>query len=85
MSKAEMKKRMERLMGEVDQFVREHKPAKERIDFKRKQLTFLKGGVKKKMLPFKEGLAKIEMKKQRRKENVQLKQALEQHRKKSKK
>lgn len=76
-----MFKELDKAYKEIETFVEESRSAKIRINFKRKQLQFLKADVKKHKLPFKIGLKKIEAKKRRRIENVQKKQILENYKK----
>lgn len=85
MSKRVTAREIDKTYREIESFMQESKSTKEKIAFKRKQLEFLKAKVAKKMLPFKEGLQKIEAKKERRRENVLRKQLLEQYRRKIKK
>ncbi|ORD95285.1 hypothetical protein HERIO_2600 [Hepatospora eriocheir] len=66
-------KLLEKTLKDLEKFVHEQKPIRDKNNFKNKQLQFLKGNVNKAKIPFKRILLKIDRKKKRRAENIEKK------------
>jgi DNA-binding transcriptional MerR regulator len=77
-----LNKDLDRTIKEIKEFIDESRDPKEKIEYMRKQLTFLKAKVPKRIISFKEGMRNIELKKQRRASNIARKEDLGIHRKK---
>lgn len=68
-----MKKEIDRVFNEIQEYVQETKDPKDQINFKRKQLQFLKADVHKPKIPFKRCMLIEKRKKDRRVKSVQRK------------
>lgn len=73
MARSKIKKDIERVHREIQEFVDEVKDPRERINFKRKQLQFLKADVHKPKIPFRRCMLSEKRKKERRAKHVQRK------------
>ncbi len=78
-----MTEMLEKTFKEIEEFIQESKPVKKQINFKRKQLQFLKADVKKPKIPLKIGFKIIERKKLRRKKNLEQRLLLDNYKKKN--
>lgn len=73
MVKSRVNKEIDRIYNEVQQYIEENKDPKERNNFKRKQLSFLKADVHHPKIPFKRSMLIETRKKERRVKSVQRK------------
>jgi len=71
-----MNSKIEKILHEITEFVDNARPAKEKINFKKKQLVFLKANVRKEAIPFKDGLKRLEAKRRKKKESRERKREL---------
>lgn len=71
-----MDKELERSYKEILEYIEEEKPARARTSYKRQQLAFLRADVKRPQVPLNKGMRRLELKKQRRLENIKMKQTL---------
>lgn len=73
MVRGRVKKEIERVYNEIQEYVIENKDGKERNNFKRKQLKFLKADVHRPFIPFRRCMLSEKRKKERRQKTVQRK------------
>ena len=70
MANSRMKKEIDRVFNEIQEYVQETKDPKEQINFKRKQLQFLKADVHKPRIPFRRCMLIEKRKKERIKKKI---------------
>lgn len=71
-----MQQMLDKTFGEILEFIEKSKTPREQINFKRKQLQFLKADVHKPKMPFRRCMLSLERKKERRVANAQRKRDL---------
>jgi len=76
MANSRVKKEIDRVLAEIQEYTDESKPLRERNNFKRKQLQFLKADVHKPFIPFRRAMLVEKRKKLRRKAAVERKAQL---------
>lgn len=66
MKNSRVKKEINRVFSEIQEYVEENKDSKDKINFKRKQLQFLKADVHKPFIPFRRSMLIEKRRKERR-------------------
>lgn len=73
MPNSRVKKEIDRVLADVEEYIQESRDPRERNNFKRKQLQFLKADVHKPFIPFRRAMLIEKRKKLRRKAVVERK------------
>ncbi|KAL6122685.1 hypothetical protein NUSPORA_00214 [Nucleospora cyclopteri] len=73
MANRHVSKVLNKALEDVEKFLKKSKTQKEQKNFKKKQLTFLKGGVSRPKMPFKRVLLKLERRQKRKMMNKERK------------
>lgn len=73
MANSRVKKEIEKVYKEINEYIEENKDPRERTNFKRKQLQFLKADVHKPFIPFRRSMLSLKRKKERRRKNIERK------------
>lgn len=82
----DMHRALDKAYREVLGYIEDTKSSKEKINFKKKQLRWLKAdNVQKPRLPFKKGMVRLEKKKERRLNHIQMRQEMGNFNRKTKK
>lgn len=76
MGNSRVKKEIDRVFTEVQEYIEEERDPRERNNFKKKQLQFLKADVHRPFIPFKRCMLSEKRKKERRKRSVERKREL---------